>query len=234
MSIEEISNSVANINPEPIGIFTLPNHKHLKYKKTLEKICEETPNDSELISGSKKLDGINNLSYRICHDNDQHIFEQFEILSDLKEDIHTVLLSYIKRTGYLCDQMVINDAWVNMDGRNSSLGFHYHTNSFLSGTYYVSFDKEKHTSLNFVNDRLTANRKGPGIDIPINEDSPTVYNQKFLSVPIEEGKILIWRSHLTHGFVKPNIADDRLTLSFNAMPKTCRNTAGHYSFTVGK
>ena len=95
MSLEEITNTVANINPEPIGIFTLPNHKHLKYKKTLENILKETPEDSELISGSKALDGIDHFSYRLCHDNDQHIFEQFEILSDLEEDIHTVLLSYI-------------------------------------------------------------------------------------------------------------------------------------------
>ena len=227
MSFEEISNTVANINPEPIGIFTIPNQKHLKYKNAIKKILEETPRDSELFANMR-------LSSRLCHDNDHHIFEQFEILKDLEKDIHTVLISYISKIGSLCDQMVINDAWVNVDGKTATLGFHYHTNSYLSGTYYVNYDNKVHTPLSFVNDRLTANRKGPGIDIPENENLPTIYNQKFISVPIEEGKILIWRSHLTHGFIKPNIEGNRITLSFNAMPKTCRNTAGHYSFTVGK
>lgn len=224
---EEITNTVANINPEPIGIFTLPTERHLKYKNALEKIVKEIPKDSELFAFDK-------LSYRICHNFDQHIFEQFESLSDLQEDIHTVLLSYLRRTGYLCDQMVINDAWANMDGKNSTLGFHYHTNSYLSGTYYVNFDNENHTPLSYSNDRLTADRKGPGIDIQENRNSPTIYNQKLISVPIKEGSILIWRSHLTHGFAKPNKEGNRLTLSFNAMPKTCRNTVGHYSFTVSK
>ena len=166
MSLEEITNTVANINPEPVGIFTLPNQKHLKYKNAILKILKETPRDSELFANMR-------LSSRLCHDNDLHIFEQFQQLKDLEKDIHTVLISYISRIGSLCDRMVINDAWVNEDGQAATLGFHYHTNSYLSGTYYVNYDNKMHTPLSFVNDRFTANRKGPSIDIPENENLPT-------------------------------------------------------------
>ena len=227
MSLEEISNKVVNINPEPIGIFTLPNEKHIKYKKTLQKIMEDTPKDSDLVSSDRH-------AWRLCHNYDQHIFETFETLSDLEEDIHSVLLSYIRNTGYVCDKMIINDAWCNMDSKNSTLGFHYHTNSYLSGTYYVNYDIKNHTPLSFINDRITANRKGPGIEIPENLNVPTIYNKKLVTIPIKEGSILIWKSHLTHGFTQPNKEGNRLTLSFNAMPKTCRNTLGHYSFSITK
>ncbi len=227
MSVEEIKDQVLLLNPEPVAVFTLPNQKHLKYKEAIEKIIKEIPKDSELISNNFN-------SFRICHDNDQHIFEQFETLTELKEDIQMILLSYIKKTGYLCDEMIINDAWVNHDGKKSALNYHYHTNSFLSGTYYINFDVKNHTPLSFANDRLTANRKGPSIDIPKNNNMPCIYNQEFVHLPVKEGQIFIWKSHLTHGYANPNNEGNRITLSFNSMPKRCRNHTGHYSFGVVK
>lgn len=227
MSVEEIKDQVLHLNPEPVAVFTFPSQKHLKYKEIIEKIIKEIPKDSELISKSHS-------SYRICHDDDQHIFEEFELLAELKEDIHMLLLSYIQKTGWLCDEMVIVDAWINNDGKNSALGYHYHTNSYLSGTYYINYDGKVHTPLSFVNDRITAQRKGPSIELTRNNNAPCIYNQDFVHLPVKEGSIVMWKSHLTHGYERPNTQGNRISLSFNAMPKRCRNSTGHYSFGVVK
>ncbi len=58
----------------------------------------------------------------------------------------------------------------------------------------------------------------------------TVYNGDYLSIPAEEGQILIWRSHIRHGYINTNEGDNRTTLSFNSIPQTLRS--GAYSFTV--
>ena len=48
---------------------------------------------------------------------------------------------------------------------------------------------------------------------------------------VPEGSILLWRSHLVHGYEMPNKGDNRVTLSFNIMPKEC--TDGNiFSFKV--
>tara|TARA_S200000501_G_C20701742_1_gene689843 strand:+ start:204 stop:890 length:687 start_codon:yes stop_codon:yes gene_type:complete len=222
---EKFLYNIANLNPEPVGIFTLPNHKHLKYKKSIGKIIKEVP--PELI---QKFDA-EKLTYHICNKYDQNIFKQFQILSELKKDLKSILLTYIKKIGYLCDEMIIHDAWINNSSKKSTLNFHYHTNSFLSGNYFINFDNKNHTPLTFINDRLS-NVNCPSISVPLNTNDPTIYNQKIISMPVKEGQILIWRSQLSHGYMKPNNQDERITLSFNSMPKKCMNSTGKYAFEV--
>ena len=38
--------------------------------------------------------------------------------------------------------------------KNATLQAHLHSNSYLSGNYFVNFDRNIHTLLNFYNDRL--------------------------------------------------------------------------------
>ena len=47
---------------------------------------------------------------------------------------------------------------------------------------------------------------------------------------VEEGSIIVWRSHLIHGYTKPNLKPGRMTLSLNALPKTVSN--GIYGFSI--
>ena len=47
----------------------------------------------------------------------------------------------------------------------------------------------------------------------------------------QEGSIVFWKSHLLHGFSRPNAGENRVTLSFNIMPKIC-TTGDQYSFVV--
>ena len=216
---------VFNINPEPIGIFSLPPEKHLEFKKSIQSILIEAPD--------KLRQKFNNDPYseHICNASNQNLFNYFPELNELKSYIKKMLVSYINLIGYECDEFIIHSSWLNESGKDSKLGFHMHSNSFLSANYYVNFDPENHSLLDFRNDRcdrkMTAGHQT--IVIP-NSKQLTIYNSLLVKLPANEGQVLVWRSHLNHGYNVPNKIGKRITLSLNAIPKVVDN--GRYSFTI--
>ena len=140
-------------------------------------------------------------------------------------------MSYIDQTGYSCEEVVVTDAWLNVGKKGSVLQWHNHANSYISGTYFVNLNPNQHSLLGFKNDRIISNFNSPAITIPINDKKSTAYNSVEFNAFVPEGKILLWRSHLVHGYNIPNKGDNRITLSFNIMPKEC--TDGNiFSFKV--
>ena len=167
----------------------------------------------------------------ISNSRKQNIFKDFPELQPLKLEIEKYALNYFWKTGYDCREILITDAWINIGSKNATLQTHLHSNSYLSGNYFVNFDPEKHSLLTFYNDRLMhGTGRHPFISVsPRNKK--TIFNTPDISLGVSEGSILFWKSHLLHGFSKPNKGDNRVTLSFNIMPKICQ-TGGQYSFVV--
>ena len=143
-----------------------------------------------------------------------------------------MMVTYIKFIGFSCEEVVINSGWINRAKKGADLKYHYHTNAYVSGNYFVNFNPEVHTCLNFSNDRHHSQKPlSQTIEIPIGEQ-PTVYNNPFARVVASEGQIVIWRSHMVHGYHKLNGADGRMTLSVNAMPAIL--SGGDYEFAVSE
>ena len=46
-----------------------------------------------------------------------------------------------------------------------------------------------------------------------------------------EGALLLWRSHIMHGY-EENMEDNRMTISFNVMPTTIKSDGGNYGFKI--
>jgi len=149
----------------------------------------------------------------------------------LKNEVTKILLDYIKHLGYLYEELVINSAWLNHSQEKSNLPFHSHSNSFISANYFVNFIPGKHSELAFRNDRAieVTPSNFPTFSIPETKKK-SMYNANYLGLKVNEGDILIWRSHQQHGYSIRNKANDRLTLSLNAMPKILDN--GKYSFRI--
>ena len=211
---------------EPLGVFSLPLDSHKSFKKLLESIRNTASSDLRRkdVSTSLKLE-------HICNLRNQNIFKQFPELSELKDTLSSLSLNFISSIGYVCDEVVFTDAWLNIGSKDAVLPPHVHANSFISGTYYINFNKESHTPLDFYNDRLNIDgHNTPFMTLPIDK-SPTPYNQRKLVLSCSEGDVAFWRSNLLHGYMKPNPTDNRLTLSFNLMPKICSD-GRIYSFTV--
>ena len=218
---------IFNINPEPIGCFTLPLEKHLDYKKIIQSILENPPED--LIQEREHMKHTR----QVCNTVNQNLFNSFPELKQLKSDIQQMLMEYIKSIGFVCDKFVINSAWLNSSQKGSVLNQHLHSNSYLSGNYFVNFDPLIHSTLTFQNDRSTGvTHYAPTLTLPLIEGVKTLYTSNFVSIPAVEGQIIIWRSQCRHGYFAPNLGDDRLTLSFNSMPEIL--STGAYTFKVSE
>ena len=86
---------------------------------------------------------------------------------------------------------------------------HLHSNSYLSGNYFINYDSQVHTPLNFYNDRLmNGTERKPFLSIPPRNEK-TIYNIRDVALAGSEGDVILWRSHLLHGFSKPNVEDKK-------------------------
>tara|TARA_Y100001968_G_scaffold304427_1_gene319457 strand:+ start:4698 stop:5402 length:705 start_codon:yes stop_codon:yes gene_type:complete len=221
-----IRSQLIPVMPEAIGMFTLSNTRHEQNKESILEIIKTCPSKFRTYSKEK--------TEHICNNADQNIFRDFKTLSQLSDDIKKIGLSYIDSTGYICDDLIITDAWLNKANIGATLPFHNHVNSYISGTYYINFDPTIHSRISFYNDRNIAawiDRK-PNISIATNLKKNTMYNQKLLTLDIKPGQIIIWKSHIIHGYQPPNKAEGRITLSFNIMPTKVSDNSNRFSFSV--
>ena len=223
---QKINGQIVSVMPEALGLYHLPTIDHMDYKEKILNIDKNAP------ESKRRLDAIQKEQLRhISNNRNQNIFRDFPELINLKTTIEKYALNYFWETGYECSEIIITDAWINIGSKNATLQPHLHSNSYLSGNYFVNFDRNTHTLLNFYNDRLmNGTGRQPFLSIPP-RDKKTIYNIRDVALAANEGDIIFWRSHLLHGFSKPNQGEKRITLSFNIMPKIC-HSGDQYSFVV--
>ena len=214
---------------EPIAMYSLPPGLHKKYKQLiLEIVSAHSSLDDDLVRHGQ---GVEKDLKFICNKKNQNIFKQFAELEALEKIINSLIMNYVDQIGFSCDEVFLSNAWVNSGSKGAALGMHMHRNSYFSGTYYVNFDPSIHSPITFQNSRLISYIPAPGMSLPKNPNKNTPYNNKLLTLPYKEGDVLIWLSHVVHGYTIPSQEKDRITLSFNAMPNQC--TEGEiYGFTA--
>ena len=130
--------------------------------------------------------------------------------------------------GYeLKDGVFVSDSWINVCNKGGFQQPHYHTNSYISGTYYVNFDKDAgHSPLTF---QAPSNAQHIGKQsISLSKADPGRFNSDSNYYP-ENGDLVIWQSNLLHGHYG-NEADNRISVSMNFIPKVLTN--GQYGFRV--
>ncbi len=225
---DSFTKQIIGINPEPIGIFDLHASKHEEYKKMIINIFESADNKY------KQKFKTEPFTEHICNNLNQNIFVDFPLLNKLKIEINQMIIEFIKDIGYFTDEIIITDAWLNNASAKSKLEWHYHANSVVSGNYFVNYNPNYHSPLLFWNDRvrLSMAERFPSIQIQKNSNKNTVFNTNVIGTNPKEGQIILWRSQLIHGYDLPNKSDNRLTLSFNSIPKICTDGNGRYSFKI--
>ena len=123
--------------------------------------------------------------------------------------------------GYYADDVIITSSWINVANEGASQYLHCHSNSFVSGVYYVNFE-EDHAPLQFINPR------DPDISTTsILTQKPrkaTPYNMRSASVPIKGGDVVLFPSWLNHEYVD-NKRDGRISIAFNVVPNPIDNGA---------
>jgi len=158
------------------------------------------------------------------HSRDHSVLNDIKYI-DFKLWCEETCKDYIKNVlGYVVyDKIFVTDSWINVCLSGGNQYYHNHTNSFVSATYYINYNKEEHAPLSFFKPSFS-------LESTISLDTNDVYN-KFNSVDFypEEGCIILWPSYLKHGY-NNNIGDDRMTISMNFMPSVVKH--GPHMFQV--
>jgi hypothetical protein len=119
------------------------------------------------------------------------------------------LLMFGERMGWSIKEM-----WVNVLDTGGHQAMHNHANSFISGVVYLT---RTHPS------SQTVFMKSPGgVDFAFRNDhagiTPGEFNaDKWVSPAPEPGDMVLFPSYLMHA-VPPNLGEQRITMSFNAIP----------------
>ena len=144
--------------------------------------------------------------------NNNYVLEN-KTLKNLKKDLHTKVMEYFDQV--ICtDNPItpyITQSWLNYTKSDQFHHQHNHPNSYISGVFYISADKEVDSITfhkDFLDDRIT-----------LNINKYNMFNATSFKFPVETGNIFLFPSSLIHGVEKKKGNNIRISLSFNVFFK---------------
>lgn len=142
---------------------------------------------------------------------------ELESYSKIKERILHGLDEYVKQVLHVEErhEFYITQSWLNVNPPNSSHHRHNHSNSIISGVYYI--DTDESDSITFISQNYGTITNNPTIQINVSEY--TLANSNSWSVPVKNNDIIYFPSTTLHE-VSPNTSDkNRISLAFNCFVK---------------
>ena len=141
----------------------------------------------------------------------EHILECPE-MEYIKNIITNEVKSYLYDICYISETIIpeLVTSWVNLHKRGNLAKIHRHTNSIVSGIWYLSTTKNSGKLLLHTNNKLF----GDLLDFPKKENS---FNSDYCTFQPKTGNLILFPSNLNHS-VSPNQSDEyRYSLAFNYM-----------------
>jgi uncharacterized protein (TIGR02466 family) len=137
-----------------------------------------------------------------------------EELKELRNDLLTIIRKYFKAVYSPAGDVdvYITQSWVNFTKPGESHHLHSHSNSFLSGVFYIRSDAET--------DKIVFHKQeDAGISIDLLTTEWNLYNSKIWWYPVGTGDIILFPSSLLHEVPKTTGNNDRISLAFNVFLK---------------
>ena len=187
----------ANIN----GIFPTPIY--------ISKLDRELTSKELLFVDKIKLDIHNNEGNKTSNDNYVLNNKSFK---NLKEDLDLRVQDYFSKILSTTDAVTpyITQSWLNYTETNQYHHKHHHTNSLVSGVFYVNCD-EAHDKIKFFNDKHN-------IIKPEVKDW-NLYNSETWWFPVKTGDVILFPSSLNHMVETKEGTNTRISLAFNVFIK---------------
>ena len=190
-----------NLFPTPVYKFSLTGHKTYKEKliKPIIKKYKDNPDST--------FDWARNCNtWQI----DAHAINTN--LNDVYDEIMkgcTEYLEELKASG----NFGIMDSWFNVHTSDMYQELHDHLPAFISGTYYIKFDKEKDSPLTFVSNNTQFTDVARVMNVPLGLS-------EWMQLDVNEGDVLLFPSTLRHMVIKAKVPHNnlRITNSFNIRP----------------
>lgn len=184
-----------------------------------------------IISSSKNYKTNNKISENLEHyyntSNENLLLKYSNYFLRFNKFLKASCLYYINEIlGYKTQDVAITSSWINVANKGASQVIHHHSNSFVSGTYYVNFEEE-HAPIAFENPRNSDYVTHSIINQKISK--PTSYNAKNFFIQPKMGELILWPSWMNHGYFDNQI-ENRISISFNVVPNPIDN--GSYSLKI--
>jgi len=210
--------------PVPIAKTQYEPKKHVEFKKT---VLDFIKDNKEL-----EVDGIISPELKHFFNSSEQEKGFFDYIpdQDFKKFLEESAFDFVSGVmGRDVEQMMITDCWINTCYKNGFQRYHSHANSYVSATYYVNYIPSIHSALAFSNPFLNVHVE-PFMEL--NTIESTEFNQKDIVCDfIEEGDLVLWSSHLDHGY-DINIGNGRVSISMNFVPSKFKS--GPYTFSIQK
>ena len=180
--------------PEPVYVSTLDRALTKKELKTINKYKKETHKNEGNITS-----------------NDNYVLEN-KTLKNLKEDLRKKVVDYFDKIICTSNSIIpyITQSWINYTETNQFHHRHFHSNSYVSGVFYIAAKKEV--------DQITFYRRGQKtFDLSVVQF--TNFNSLSWQCSVQTGDVILFPSYLHHGVEKKKGPDTRISLSFNVFFK---------------
>lgn len=112
-------------------------------------------------------------------------------------------------------QFYITQSWLNLTKKNEYHHVHVHSNSIISGVFYIKVQDGDNINLIDKSTNIVGNKKL--LEIPKKENQ-SAYSTEVYKLGVEQGDLLLFDSQIPHG-VDSIDTDMRISLSFNTFVK---------------
>jgi uncharacterized protein (TIGR02466 family) len=185
---------ISGVFPEPIYRSTL------NRKLTKEEVSFIDKNKSDVFKNEGNTTS-----------NDTYILNKNEF-KNLKKELYLKVQDYFDRVISSSDSITpyITQSWLNYTERDQYHHKHRHSNSLISGVFYINCD-EKFDSIKFFS--------GKHNPIQVEVKEWNLWNSGSWRFPVKTGDIILFPSSLPHMVENNQEADTRISLSFNVFIK---------------
>jgi uncharacterized protein (TIGR02466 family) len=190
----------------------------MKFHNLFPKVVGEKIIDSDIVSDEyiQKIKNFlstiktENISLKTFHITEEQRLFDHEIFNNLKTIILSEVFEYSKQSGLPAQDFQISNSWalIASEGQGSG-GFHYHSNSYISGVFYLT----EGADIEFYNDSLESLSFKPMIS-----ENKETYNKHHYKISPRKNLLLLFPSNLYHR-VLTNTRIIRYSLPFNIIPK---------------
>lgn len=132
-------------------------------------------------------------------------------LAELKNLILESIKLYAKEVMSIDSELYITNSWLNKTSNEEQHSIHNHTNSILSGCYYISVEDSQPC--------ISFNRLTPPFLLNYVPKEFNRFNSLEWNLPLENNSLILFPSTCYH-YVKPNkSSNERVSIAFNTFVK---------------
>ena len=135
-------------------------------------------------------------------------------LKDLKTWIEMQAKDYLdNELGIDYEEFFFSESWININGKGGDQKVHNHSNSIISGTYYLK-SLDGHPPLDF---HKVKSENEPFISLTEHYAQGNPNTTSKVSFPSTQDSMLVFQSQLYHGHMASELEENRIGLSWNAL-----------------